>query len=99
MLVRYLRQIDREQFNPSVLSLLAPGPLKHHITDLNIKLATIGMSESQLSLAAFRKLRREFRSAGPDLIHGWMSHGNVAASVRVNDRFENARHLEHPSFS
>ena len=81
MLVRYLRQIDREQFNPSVLSLLAPGPLKHHITDLNIKLATIGMSESQLSLAAFRKLRREFRSAGPDLIHGWMSHGNVAASV------------------
>jgi glycosyltransferase involved in cell wall biosynthesis len=81
MLVRYLRQIDRGKYDPSVLSLLAPGPLKHHITDLNIKLAAIGMSESQFSLAAFRNLRREFRRAGPDLVHGWMYHGNVAASV------------------
>lgn len=73
--------MDRDEFNPSVLSLLAPGPLKHHITDLNIELATAGMSESQLSLSAFFKLRYEFRTARPDLIHGWMYHGNVAASL------------------
>ena len=66
MLVRYLRQIDREKYDPSVLSLLALIPLERHIADLSIKNAAIGMSESHLSLAALSNLRRKYRNPKPD---------------------------------
>jgi glycosyltransferase involved in cell wall biosynthesis len=81
MLVRYLENIDRARFESSVISLLAPGVLKRQIGELGVPLAALGMLQSQPKLSALVTLRRQITSANPDLVHGWMYHGNLAASL------------------
>ena len=41
----------------------------------------LGMSPSRPSPAALMRLRRLVRTVRPDLLQGWMYHGNLAASV------------------
>ena len=81
MLVRFLKAMGKKRFDPSILSLLSPGALGGHVTALDIPLTTVGMAQSRPTVAALFKLRQRFLGENPDVVHGWMYHGNVAASL------------------
>jgi glycosyltransferase involved in cell wall biosynthesis len=86
MLVRLLDAGTREKFEPTVLSLMDPeaapyGTLAPQVAALRIPLATLRMPRRRPTPANLWCLWRSVRAAAPQLIQGWMYHGNLAATA------------------
>lgn len=65
----------------AVLSLSDEGSMGQHIRALGVPVMTLEMKRGMPTPAALIRLRRIVRDFQPDLIQGWMYHGNVAASL------------------
>ncbi|MBX7483371.1 glycosyltransferase [Qipengyuania qiaonensis] len=63
-----------------VLSLLSPGPIAERITARGVSVHSLGMRRGIVGPGAMLRLPRLVETIAPDLIHGWMYHGNLAAS-------------------
>jgi glycosyltransferase involved in cell wall biosynthesis len=81
MLCRLLAAGQRTRFEPVVVSLMAPGALASQLEALSVSIRTLGMPRQMPSLAAVVRLVRSARAIRPDLLQGWMYHGNLAATV------------------
>lgn len=80
MLTRLLEQLDGSPFSSTVLSLLPPGLLQPRVLRAKVGVVSVGMDRRPRPLDAVRLARLVSRSR-PDLIHGWMYHGNAAATL------------------
>lgn len=81
MLYRFLRQrMDRDE-DHVVLSLMPPGRIGDAVATLGITIHSAGMSQGVVSPAALWQVVRVIAGMRPDIIHGWMYHGNLAASI------------------
>lgn len=79
MLYKLLSGIDRDIFEPIVISLTDYGSLRNNIKNLNIPVYKMGMNAcfpNPFKIWRFIKLTRKIN---PKLIQGWMYHGNLAA--------------------
>ena len=81
MLYKLLSCKPRRRFEPVVISLMDRGTLGDHIEALGIPIHTIGMKEGEPTLSSAWRLIRTARQLQPDLIQGWMYHGNLAAQL------------------
>ena len=81
MLLKLLSATDRSRFTPLVISLLDEGAIGPDIRALGVPLLTLNMSRRVPHPAALLRLRDGIRSFEPDVIQGWMYHGNLAASL------------------
>ena len=79
MLYKLLSRADRERFEPTVISLIDGGALGARIEALGIPVYAVGMKPGMPTPAAAWRLIRLGRRLRPDLVQGWMSHGNLAA--------------------
>lgn len=79
MLYKLLSKIDRDRFDPTVVSLMDNGTIGERIESLGFPVYLIGMKPGIPSLSAILKLLKIVREIQPDLIQGWMYHGNLAA--------------------
>lgn len=80
MLYRILTRINREHFSPSVVCLMDRGTLADRIEALGIPVYTLGMKAGGVPTPnVIWKLVNIIREIQPDLIQGWMYHGNIAA--------------------
>lgn len=79
MLWKLLREFPRDQFRTTVVSLGAVGRPAELLRGAGIEVVELGLPDWRklvaLPINAYRLLRR----IRPDVIHGWMYHGNVAA--------------------
>ena len=80
MLARFIGAVDPDRFSWTVLSLLAPGPVRAQLDGANCKVTSIGMSRRPKPVDLLR-LIQVVSSSTPDIVHGWMYHGNVAATL------------------
>jgi glycosyltransferase involved in cell wall biosynthesis len=79
MLLRLLA--CRDDWDPLVLSVQESGPLGQRIADLGVPVRSLGVRRSRpnpLRALAIRGIARNFR---PQIVQGWMYHGNLAASL------------------
>jgi glycosyltransferase involved in cell wall biosynthesis len=67
------------RFENIVISLMEEETIGPLIRALQVPVVALGMHRGRPSLAALRKLRRLVREIEPDIIQGWMYHGNAAA--------------------
>jgi glycosyltransferase involved in cell wall biosynthesis len=81
MLYKLLSRLGRERFDPVVLSLRERGTLGDRIESLGTPVYTIDMKPGIPTLASIWRLIRTARQLKPDLIQGWMYHGNLAAQL------------------
>lgn len=81
MLARYARSLLPTAFEPQVLSLMAPGVIADLLAADGIAISTLQMRQSRVAIASIGRLRKMVSRAKPDLLHGWMYHGNFAASL------------------
>lgn len=79
MLVKLLSTLDRSRFEPVVVSLQGRGTMGSRLEAAGIDVETIGLRTATDLPAALWRLARAARRYEPDLIQGWMYHGNVAA--------------------
>lgn len=81
MLYNLLSKINRDRFSPVVLSLLDRGTWGDRIEALGVPVHTIDMKRGKPTTTAFWRLTQIVSQIEPDLIQGWMYHGNLAAQV------------------
>ena len=79
MLYNLLAKLNRQKFEPIVISLLDRGQFGEAIETLGIPVYTLGMKAGIPSIKTIKDLRKIVNSLEPDLIQGWMYHGNIAA--------------------
>jgi glycosyltransferase involved in cell wall biosynthesis len=79
MLYKLLSRTDREKFEPAVISLDGVEKLGEDIRQLGIPVYAMGMVPSALRPLSVWRIWRTTRRFKPDLIQGWMAHGNLAA--------------------
>lgn len=81
MLYKLLTKINRERFEPAVVSLVGMGTLGEPIEALGIPVYSIGMQPGKPTIAALWQLNNLLHQLKPDLVQGWMYHGNLAAQL------------------
>jgi len=79
MLLKLLSTMDRGEFDPVVLSLRDHGTMGARIEEQGIRVLDLGMRGSLPTLNEIWRLRKIVRQLHPDLIQGWMYHGNLAS--------------------
>lgn len=79
MLWKLLAHVDRARFDMHVLCLLGDGRIGEEIRALGIPVTCLGIQSSAGAFKAFGELRRYLRVVSPDILQGWMYHGNLAA--------------------
>ncbi|MGR6034780.1 MAG: glycosyltransferase family 4 protein [Candidatus Nitrosoglobus sp.] len=80
-LFRLLANRKERSFNLSVISLLDKGVMGGQIQSLGIPVYALGMQRGVPGPMALISLRHLLKKLAPDLIQGWMYHGNLAATV------------------
>ncbi len=81
MLVKLLKKLDRRKFRSSVLSLMERGALADTLEAEGIPVEFLGLRPPLPSPLALFRLGDIVRRQKPDLLQGWMYHGNLAATI------------------
>jgi glycosyltransferase involved in cell wall biosynthesis len=79
MLYRILYSINRAKFQPVVVSLIDRGTFADRIEALGIPVHTVGMERGFPTPINIYRLISLVKQIKPDIIQGWMYHGNIAA--------------------
>ena len=81
MLCELLSAMDRQRWDPVVLSLTDGSGPEAALREMGIPVYKLGMRPGSVPLPGLLiRLVRMTRKVKPDLIQGWMYHGNLAAS-------------------
>ena len=70
-----------ERFESHVVSLTDKGTIGSRIQDLGVPLTALGMRTGSPSAAGLWQLRSVVRDFRPDVLQGWMYHGNMAVNI------------------
>ncbi|EFK10926.1 glycosyltransferase, group 1 family protein [delta proteobacterium NaphS2] len=81
MLAKLIGATDLSRFNLSVLSLKRKGVVAGQIERLGIPIFELNLNRPFSSPRAILKFREVLSRQTPEVIQGWMYHGNLAASV------------------
>lgn len=79
MLYDLLSHINRDRFEPVVISLMDRGDIGKQLEQLNIPVHSVGMLSGKPTIASAMRIIKLIKQIDPDLIQGWMYHGNLAA--------------------
>ncbi|WP_072623290.1 glycosyltransferase family 4 protein [Spirulina major] len=79
MLYKLLSHQDKEQFESVVISLIDRGELGDRIAALNIPIYCLGLKSNTFSIVMVYELWQTIKKINPDVIQGWMYHGNLIA--------------------
>jgi hypothetical protein len=80
-LVRLVGQWQATGHDNLVVSLLSGGELATRLAGTGARLIELGLVRRRLPGPAAIRLRRVWLEFRPDLVQGWMYHGNLAASL------------------
>jgi len=82
MLLRLLSRTDRSAFQSAVVTLMGETDLDAEVRALGIPVWNLNMARGRVSgVRMLPRLRRTATDFGPDVIQGWMYHGNTMASA------------------
>jgi glycosyltransferase involved in cell wall biosynthesis len=82
MMAPYLEDLGRTAYASTVLSLLKPGIVAQRVEAAGASVHSLEAAGPSSLLPAYAlRLPDIMRRVDPDLIHGWMYHGNITASV------------------
>ncbi|HXY53914.1 MAG TPA: glycosyltransferase [Nitrospirota bacterium] len=81
MLYKLVSGSDRQRFSHIVISMTDKGTLGGKMKALGVPVYTLDMKRSIPSLAAMLRLSRVIRTIQPDVIQGWMYHGNLLSLI------------------
>ena len=81
MLTKLLQATRDSSDECIVVSMMDLGSMGEAIMNMGIPVETLGMRRGVPTPGAFWRLRQIARHYQPDLVQGWMYHGNLAASA------------------
>lgn len=84
-LLRLVTRMNGERFEPHVHSLRPLGEIAERMIAAGIPVESSNISGAAQLLRGRRLLAEWISRVKPDLIQGWMYHGNIAASLLANE--------------
>ncbi len=81
MLFKLLERLDRQRFDPYVVSLTTLGELAPRIATLGIPVDALGMKPSLPSPLGFFRLMQKLKRLNPDIVHTWMYHADFLGGL------------------
>jgi glycosyltransferase involved in cell wall biosynthesis len=81
MLYKLLSTMDRDKFESIVVSLTGKGVIGNRLEEAGIPVYSLNIRKIKISVKSIWKIREVFREFKPDIIQGWMYHGNLAAQL------------------
>jgi glycosyltransferase involved in cell wall biosynthesis len=81
MLYKLLSRMDRERFDSVVISMRDGGPLAEKIEALGVPVHNAGINLALPGPVSVWRLIHLVRYLRPDVLQGWMYHGNLAAQL------------------
>jgi glycosyltransferase involved in cell wall biosynthesis len=81
MLVRLIQELVGEDISHSVVSLLPGGTFGHILREHGAEVVELEGRRSAASIVLLRPLRAAIARVNPDVVQGWMYHGNIAGSA------------------
>lgn len=81
MLCKVLERLDRQRFEPHVISLTTLGELASRIAALGIPVDTVGLKPGLSGLSGFFRLVRLLKRLNPDGVHTWMYHADLLGGL------------------
>jgi glycosyltransferase involved in cell wall biosynthesis len=81
MLYKLVSRFDRDRFDTSIVSLRGRGTMGARIEAVGVPVYAMGMEDAGSGAAGLLRLVREVRRLKPDIIQGWMPHGNLCAAL------------------
>lgn len=81
MLLKLLPGLLEHGFSSVIISLTSSGPLSAEFARLGVPVYHLGAAPGRISIRALTRLVAILKSEEPDLIQGWMYHGNLAARL------------------
>jgi len=84
MLYKLLDSLRDDRIDSTVISLMGRGKITERIEALGVKVETLNLGQGEHpSWRTIKKLRHIMRAFNPDIVQGWMYHGNIAATAAV----------------
>ena len=82
MLYKLLVSLQDESVDSSVVSLMGHGVISVRIEELGIKVETLDMGQGERpGWSTLVSLKQLMARIEPDIVQGWMYHGNIAATL------------------
>ena len=81
MLLKLCAAYDRNRFSFGVLSISSVMPLAEHFEALRVPVSSLGMKPAFFTPGALRRCQSHIAAFAPDIIQGWMFHGNLLSSL------------------
>lgn len=81
MLHKLLQNIDRDRFEPTVISLIGRGEIGPRIEALGVPVLAMGMNRSVPNPLVLLRLVRLLRQLQPDVVHTWMYHADLLGGL------------------
>lgn len=85
MLAKVVQALPAPRHSHVVITLLG-GPLTARLRESGAEVVDLDLPRSAGALLGLRKLRAAAKRARPDVVQGWMYHGNLAASLAAGGR-------------
>ena len=83
-LLKLLSRLDRTRIEPSLIVLGQEDALLPRFREIGVEPLMLGLKPGRWPLAEFGRLISAVREREPDLLQGWMYHGNLAASFAAS---------------
>ncbi len=81
MLYKLLPRMRKDRFENIVFTLKGKGSLSNNFESQNIRVYNVGGMGGILEISALIRLLKILREINPDIIQGWLAHGNFAAQI------------------
>jgi len=81
MLYKLLSRMRKDRFENIVITLKEKGSLSKDFESQNIRVYNVGGMGGILRILALIRLLKILREINPDIIQGWLVHGNLAAQI------------------
>src|SRR5687768_3993196 len=79
MVAKLIPRMDAARWSSSVVSLTGRGVHGDALERSGARVSTLDMRSRYPGVGTVLRLRAAIRESAPDLIQGWMYHGNLAA--------------------
>jgi len=84
MLYKLLASLHDKTIDFLVISLMGRGEIAGRIEALDVKIETLNLAQGERpGWQTIKKLKQFIKTFSPDIVQGWMYHGNMAATIAV----------------
>jgi glycosyltransferase involved in cell wall biosynthesis len=84
MLYKLLFSLRDDSIESLVITLMRSGEITKRIEGLGVNVKSLGLSQGERpSWQTIKRLKQLIKSSRPDIVQGWMYHGNIVATIAV----------------